>query len=98
MPLIEPQNKLKKVLKKLPPGGLHVLSLGAGNELYDAIEENIQKGKKNILPKLEKIVGCKRPSYNGRQWEGNQIHPILKEMHCFTEGFRLLKDLHQTVT
>ena len=35
--------------------------------------------QKNILPKLEKIVGCKRPSCKCRQWEGNQIHKILKE-------------------
>ena len=59
MPLIEPQNKQEKVLKKLPPGGLHVLILGAGNELYDSIEENIPKGKKTSCLSLKKLLDAK---------------------------------------
>ena len=111
MPLIQPKNKKVTVLEKVPPGGLHVLLLGAGNDIYDCIEENLPSNLKHVLSDFEKYIGGKRPSYNGKAWEGNQIHKILKEksfkkleellpkeLHCCIEGFKMLEELNSTMT
>ena len=111
MPIIQPKNKKETVLEKLPPGGLHVLLLGAGNDIYDCIEENLPSNLKHVLFDFEKYIGGKRPSYNGKAWEGNQIHKILKEksfkkleellpkeLHCCIEGFKMLEELNSTMT
>ena len=111
MPLIQPKNKKVTVLEKVPPGGLHVLLLGAGNDIYDCIEENLPSHLKHVLTDFEKYIGVKRPSYNGKAWEGNQLHKILKEksliklkellpkeLDCCIEGFKMLEELNGTMT
>ena len=77
-PIIQPSNKKITVLEKVPPGGLHVLLWGAVNDIYDCIEENLPNNLKHAIGKFEKYIGAKRPSYNGKAWEGNQIHKILR--------------------
>ena len=111
MPIIKPKDKKVTVLEKIPPGGLHVLLLGAGNDIYDCIDENLPSSLKHVLSDFEKYIGAKRPSYNGKAWEGNQLHKILKdkslvklkqllpkELHCCVEGFRMLEELNSTMT
>lgn len=109
--ILKPKNKKVKVLVKVPPGGLHVVLLGAGNDIYDAIETNLPIDKQHLLGEFEKFIGAKRPNYNGTAWEGNQLHKIIKDksltkleellpedFQCFVEAFRLLDDLNMTLT
>ena len=95
----------------MPPGGLHLLILGPGNDIYNAIEKHLNDEEKYLLDDFESFLGNKRANYHGKSWEGNQLGQIMKEkyltkleellperLHCFVEAYRMLGNLYSTVS
>ena len=50
----------KLAIEQVPPGVMHVVLLGQGNDLYDFTEENLPADKKDALEKFEKHFGHRR--------------------------------------
>ena len=79
----------KLAIEQVPPGVMHVVLLGQGNDLYDFREENLPADKKDALEKFEKHFGHRRANYFNKTWEGNQLQEIIKEknaiQHCLQE-------------
>ena len=75
----------KLAIEQVPPGVMHVVLLGQGNDLYDFTEENLPADKKDALEKFEKHFGHRRANYFNKTWEGNQLQEP-ESLHPFVES------------
>ena len=81
MPLCDdPDSTL--VLDLLPPMELHIL-IGIVNDLYDILEEILEKIKSSVSAKDWSLgmLSLKRPRLHTGQFQGNQCRDLLKNIH-----------------